>query len=68
MVDLWVLVVQAVLDNDDFYVKLAKAIADTAEAEGISLVLDKKKVQIWYYVDEVDITDAVIKAMDRLYG
>lgn len=54
--------------NDEFYQKLAKAIADTAEAEGFSLVLDKKKVDIWYYIDEVDITDSVIKAMNRMYG
>lgn len=58
---------QEIAESDDFYMNMVKAIDNVAETEGFSLVFDKALNRIWYYIDEVDITDEVITALNRIY-
>jgi len=59
--------IQKITSSDDFSIKLKKAIAQVSEEEGYSVILDISDNSIPYYASDVDITDLVIRAMNKLF-
>lgn len=53
-------------ESNDFYIKLSKTIKRVAENEGLSMILSLQgNTSILWYSHQVDVTDQVIKEMER---
>ena len=61
------IILQRISNGDDFYLKLKKAIAQVAEEDGYSVVMDISTNPILYWASDIDVTDRVIKTLSRMF-